>query len=138
VIYLLDSNIFLRFLVKEDEESHQKCAELLGLVKSNKIKAVVPGIVVTEIGWVLKSNYNTPKNDIANKLEGIIKLKNLKVTNQYDWPKSIDIYRKHNIKLIDAVLATIPMVASLQWTIVSFDEDFKKLPILWKKPSELI
>jgi len=138
VIYLLDSNIFLRFLVKEDEESYQKCAELLGLVKSNKIKAVVPGIVITEIGWVLKSNYNTPKNDIANKLEGIIKLKNLKVTNQYDWPKSIDIYRKHNIKLIDAVLATIPMVASLQWTIVSFDEDFKKLPILWKKPSELI
>lgn len=134
---MLDSNIFLRFLVKEDQESYQECAKLLNTVKSNKIKAVIPGIIITEIGWVLKSNYHTPKEDVSRKLEGIIKLKNLKVTDQYDWPQAIDVYKKYNIKLIDAVLATMPKVASHQWTIVSYDEDFKKLPILWKKPSQL-
>lgn len=137
MIYLFDSNIFLRFIIKEDEKSYQECAKLLAATKTKKIKAVIPGIVLTEIGWVLKSNYRTPKDDVANKLEGIVKLKNLKVIDQYDWSQAIDIYKKHNIKLVDAVIATIPKVASHQWTIVSYDEDFKKLPILWKKPDEV-
>jgi len=36
------------------------------------------------------------------------------------------------------MLASIPKVLSKEWVIVSYDKDFKKLPIISKEPGEVI
>ncbi len=135
MIYIIDTNIFLRFLVKENEKDTAECIKLFQDIKSTKVNAMVPGIVLAEVGWVLGSYYKTPRNTVAKKIEGIINYKGLKIVDSYDWLSAMRVYESKNVKLIDAVLATMPSVVTKEWTIVSYDEDFKKLPVLWKKPS---
>ena len=135
--YVLDTNIFLRMFAKEDENDYKECLGLFNKIKSSKIDAVVAGITLTEINWVLRSYYKVSKNIATRNLETIVNSPGIKIIDLYDWTNAIKTYETTGIKLVDAVLATIPKVASHQWTIVSYDEDFKKLPILWKKPSQL-
>lgn len=137
MIYVLDTNIFLRLFVKEDKNDHEECLNLINKIKSSKIKAVVAGITLTEINWVLRSYYKISKDIAARNLESIANSPGIKIIDHYNWTEAIKTYEAKGIKLVDAVLATMPKVISHQWTIVSYDEDFKKLPILWKKPSFL-
>lgn len=134
MIYLLDANVFLRTLVKEEEEDFQDCVELLEKVKKAEIKAVTAGVVLAEVGWVLKSYYMLNRVDVAKKLAGISRLAGLKIIDDYDWVEAIGMYQKFNVKLLDAVLATMPEVAAEKWAIVSYDEDFRKLPVKWLTP----
>jgi predicted nucleic acid-binding protein len=137
MIYVLDTNIFLRFFVHEDEKDFAECKRLLNNIKLSQVKAVVPGIVLAEIGWVLGSYYETPRTEVAKKIEGIIKHKGLEIVDEYDWLEAVKLHESENVKLIDAIVATIPKVTSKEWTIVSYDKDFKKLPVLWKTPRQV-
>lgn len=137
MIYILDTNVFLRFLVRENEKDYRECIKLFRSIKSLKIRAIAPGIVLAEVGWVLNSYYNVSRAETARKIEGIMKLKGLEIVDDYDWLNAMKLYEIKNIKLVDAVLAAMPKVASMEWTVVSYDEDFKKLPVLWKKPKDI-
>ena len=75
MIYILDTNVFLRFLVRENEKDYQESIRLFRNIKSARVRALVPGIVLAEIGWVLNSYYNTPRDQTAQKIEGIVKFK---------------------------------------------------------------
>ena len=114
-----------------------ECKKLFQDIKSEKLNVLVSGLVLAEIGWVLGSYYKTPRNIVAKKIEGILKFKGIKTVDSYDWLSAMRVYGTKSVKLVDAVLATVPKVAAKEWTIVSYDEDFKKLPVLWKKPSQL-
>lgn len=138
MVYLLDSNIFLRTLVKEDQKDFLECFELLEKVKKAEIKAITAGVILAEVGWVLKSYYMLSRKVVAKKLAGIFKLSGLKIVDGYDWIEAIEMYEKFNVKFLDAVLATMPESAAKKWTIVSYDEDFKKLPVKWLTPRLVI
>lgn len=138
MVYLLDSNIFLRTLVKENQKDFLECFELLEKVKKAEIKAITAGVILAEVGWVLKSYYMLGRKDAAKKLAGIFKLSGLKIVDDYDWIEAIGMYEKFNVKFLDAVMATMPESAAKKWTIVSYDEDFKKLPVKWLTPRLVI
>lgn len=135
--YLLDTNVFLRFLVRDSEIDYKECKTLFESINNSKDEFITTGIVLSEISWVLGSYYKRSREETSEKLNGILKIKGLKLIDNYNWLSAIKIYRENKVKFIDAVLSTIPQVAQKEWTIVSYDEDFKKLPVLWKKPSDL-
>ncbi len=135
---MLDTNIFLRVLVPEDEKDHKDCVTLLGKIRKLEIDAVTTGVVLTEVGWVLGSYYKLKRGEVAEKVLGILKLGGLSVIDEYDWSAAFEIYEQQNIKLVDAVLATMPKVVKGELTVVSLDKDFKKLPVKWKLPEDLI
>ena len=135
--YLLDTNIFLRFLVKENKKDYVECNKLFEEIDALKIEAIVTGMVLAEMSWVLGSYYKQKPDTIAEKLQGIIKMKGLTVVDDYDWISAVRIYSERKVKFVDAILATMPKVVSKEWVVVSYDEDFRKLRVLWKKPKDL-
>ena len=130
--YLLDTNVFLRFLVRDSEIDYKECKVLFESIMNSKDEFITTGMVLSEISWVLGSYYKRSREETSEKLNGILKIKGLKLVDNYNWLSAIKIYRENKVKFIDAVLSTIPQVAQKEWTIVSYDEDFKKLPVLWK------
>jgi len=138
VIYLLDTNIFLRVFVREDEEDYRVCRRLLDKIRNFEVEAVTAGVVLAEVSWVLGSYYRLPRQQAAEKLSSILKTRGLKVVDDYDWFNAAISYNEHNVKFLDAVLATMPDVANRNWTVISFDEDFKKLPVKWKLPKDVV
>ena len=119
MVYLLDTNVFLRTLVREDEKTFGECTSLLERVKRLEVEAVTAGVILTEVGWTLGSYYKTGRAAVAEKLEGIVRLGGLKIVDRYDWGRAFRFYGDLNVKLVDAVVAAMPEVYKKEWTVVS-------------------
>lgn len=138
MVYFLDTNIFTRIAIEDDPRMTLECRELIEKARRGKIEIITSNIIIIEFGWLLKSYYKKDRTKTAEFLAGIFKLKGLKITGELDISRAITLYKNKNIDLTDALIASIPQIAAKEWTIVSYDEDFKKLPVLWKKPSALV
>ncbi|MFH1961060.1 MAG: PIN domain-containing protein [Patescibacteria group bacterium] len=75
----VDTNIFLRFLVKEDEQAYNKSFALFKKASEGKINLITSSLVIFEIIWTLESFYKVKKSDIVGKVLGILNLPNLEV-----------------------------------------------------------
>ncbi|OGK35629.1 hypothetical protein A3A93_05215 [Candidatus Roizmanbacteria bacterium RIFCSPLOWO2_01_FULL_38_12] len=135
--YFIDTNIFLRVLIKEDEKSFQECILLLKTIKENKLKAVTSSVVLAEIVWTLLSFYTFPKNRTAEAVESIINLRGLQVLDNYNHRLAIKTFAQSKIKYIDALISSIKEILEKKWIIISYDRDFDKLNVIRKEPHDV-
>lgn len=136
--YFLDSNIFLRPLVKDDARQVKECEFLFEAIKQGKIKAFTSSLVLAEISWVCTSFYQLRKPIIVKALKRILEIKNLKIIDKVDPDLAVIIYNHHNIKFIDALISANPLIFKKQATIISYDKDFDKLKILRQEPKQAL
>lgn len=136
--YFVDTNIFLRTFIKEDQRLFTECYQFLAAVKTKKIEGVTAGIVLAEIVWTLRSYYQFPKKQAVTALQSIINLRGLKIVDNYSYPTIIEYYRARTVKYIDCVIASINELHEGKWLIVSYDEEFNKLGIKRKEPREVL
>ncbi len=132
--YILDTNVFLRTLIKEDDVSFKACISLLTKIKQNKVEAIVPGIVIAELIWTLRSFYGLSKKETHRAISSVLRLNNLRVKDEYDYPLALELWRKHKSKYIDCAIATLAM--KLQLPVVSYDKDFDKLDVTRIDPNK--
>lgn len=135
--YFIDSNIFLRTLIKEDEKTFKECYQFLNLIQSKKIKAFTSSLILAEISWVLGGFYKFKKLEVVNALQSIINLRGLKITDKMDPRAAIEIFQRFNIKFVDALIASTPKIFRKEMIIVSYDRDFDKLGVIRKKPRDI-
>ena len=135
--YFIDSNIFLRTIVQENQKVFKDCRSFLQLIKGNQIKAYTCGLVLAEVLWVLSSYYHIKKPGLIEALESILNLRGLRVIDKIDYLAAEKIYEKYNVKFIDAVIASIITADSTKWLIVSYDKDFDKIGIIRKEPGKI-
>lgn len=135
--YFLDTNIFLRFLVPDDENAHAACKLLFQRINEKKIRAATSSLVYAEIVWVLQSFYKFPKQKIAEALK-VFSAAGIMFHDRVELSHAIDLYEAHNVKFIDALLASHPLLQSGEAVMVSYDTDFDKLGIRRIEPHEAI
>lgn len=136
-MWLIDTNVFLRVLVREDEGAFEESKMILEQIKRGKVKAMTGGIVLAELAWVLSSFYGLGRGEISEKLNGVRLLPGLKIMDEYDYEWAIGQYQKGKVKFIDSVLASMPGVRDRTVTVISYDGDFEKLDCRWKLPGEV-
>ncbi|MDA2922638.1 PIN domain-containing protein [Patescibacteria group bacterium AH-259-L07] len=135
--YFLDTNIFLRVIFKDDDRKAKECQKLFEKIKIGGLKAFTSHLVLAEIVWAGKT-CNLSKQEIVIILKGILNFKNLKIIDTFDLAPAIENYEAHNIKFIDALIASIASIYKKNTTIVSYDKDFDKLKLKRVEPSDLI
>lgn len=136
--YFIDTNIFVRILEFEDQEIFDECSKLLSLVKNSKIGACTSTTVLAEMVWVLSSVYKESKTIISKSINGILKLNNLEIRDEFDISKTMDFYSDHTVKFIDALIASNPKIQSKKMAVISYDKDFDKLGVKRLEPSDII
>lgn len=136
--YLIDTNIFLRVLIREDESSFQSGLRLFEGIKQKEWNAFVPGIVLSEIVWTLTSYYQFSKPEVVAAVQGVLNLRGLSVIDNYNYALAVEFYQNHSVKYVDACIASLPVVQDQQATIISFDHDFDKLGVSRKVPDEVL
>jgi len=134
--YFIDTNIFLRILVKEDKKTFKECYHFLKSVDAKKIKAITSSLVLAEIDWVLESFYKFKKAEVIKCLKSILKLKGLKMIDNIDISSAVEFYRKYNVKFIDALIASNPEIYRGNIILISYDKDFDKIEGLVRKTPE--
>lgn len=131
----LDTNIFLRFMVPENQTSFSECAKIGELAEKGQIIPYVSSIVIQEIIYTLLRTYKFSRQEVLKKLPLVFELRNLTMIEKTDTLKAFKLYAKYNIKFGDCLIAAqIPK----NLTICTYDLDFQKIPgLLTQTPSEI-
>jgi len=137
-LYLIDANVFLRFLVPENKTSYQECVQLFSALKAKKIQATTSSIVLAEVQWTLKSFYRLPKRDVLESLQAINSTKGLTIRDKFDMRAALKLWGQHKAKFVDCLLASDKSVQKGETIIVSYDKEFDKLGVIRREPGDLL
>lgn len=97
----IDTNYFLRLLLKDVKEQHQQAKALFLRGAEGRAKLLTSTIVVFEIYWVLQSSYQKRREKIIEILEKILQLEFVEIDNKEVLQEALGIYKTTNLDLED-------------------------------------
>jgi predicted nucleic acid-binding protein len=119
----VDTNIFLRYLTKDDPSKYERCRELFKKAIEAKITLATSGMIIAELIWTLLSYYKVPKAEVVDKISIIVATDNLFIPDKEIISDALVLYGMKNIDYIDAYNAVLMRSHGLN-AIYSYDEDF--------------
>ena len=122
----VDTNIFLRYLTKDDLAKFNRCREVFKKAIKGEIFLFTSEMVIAELIWTLLSYYRVAKADVIEKVSIIISTRNLHIVNKAIIADSLVLYGQKNIDYIDAYNTVFMKSQGLE-KIYSYDEDFDTL-----------
>lgn len=122
---LLDTNIILRFLVADDPDKFERVKKFFNLIESGKISVDLEITVIFEVIYVLISYYKRKKEEVFDVLNKIIDLKNVRVKRKNIVKKTLSVWSKKNIGLLDSQLVALSETGEAN-CIYSYDKGFDK------------
>lgn len=119
----VDTNIFLRYLTKDDPSKYEKCKDLFKKAIEGKITLATSGMVIAELIWTLLSYYKVPKADVIEMVSIIVGTENLFIPEGDIIADALVLYSRKNIDYIDAYNAVYMKHYDYD-EIYSYDRDF--------------
>ena len=124
----LDTNVILRFLLRDDEEKFQRCYALLKRVELGEERLVASDPVITEAVWIMETKpYSLGRGRIRDLLVPIIQLRGLTLPGRELLQRALELYARTRIDFVDAYNAAIMQRRGLD-RIYSYDTDFDRVP----------
>lgn len=136
--YFLDTNVFLRPIVRDVPSQAADCLKLLEKISKGDLLAVTASLVLAELTWTLLKFYDYSKKEVAEILNGLTTAKYLTIKDHYQPAQAAKLYIDHNVKFVDCLIASQPPISSGQITVISYDKDFDKLGIKRVEPAEIV
>lgn len=136
--YLIDSNIFVRVFVRDDEKTWRNCVDFLKEATRQRFKAYIPIVILAEVQFVLASFYGFEKRRILDAVKSIAAMPNLRFHDDCSPSLAIELFETHNVKFIDCLLASSKRVQEGNSVILSYDRDFDKLGVKRVEPKDII
>lgn len=125
--YFVDTNIFLRFLTKDEEKQYKACYRLFQKAKQGKIKLTTSSLVVFELIWTLISYYEEPKEDIIEKISSLLEFPNITIEEREIFLEALLLWQHTNIDFNDSFNAVWAKRNKTDG-IYSYDLHFNKIP----------
>lgn len=119
----VDTNIFLRYLTKDEPLAYKRCREVFRKATEDKMTLLTSAMVIAELIWTLLSYYKVPKAEVIEKISIIISTKNLFIADKEILADALVLYSRKNIDFIDAYNAIFMTRHGLD-RIYSYDTDF--------------
>lgn len=119
----IDTNIFLRYLTKDDPVKYDKCRVVFKKAIEGKIALATSEMVIAELIWTLLSYYKVPKGDVIEKISIIVGTESLHIPDKDIIADALVLYSRKNIDYIDAYNAVLMKYHGLT-EIYSYDGDF--------------
>jgi predicted nucleic acid-binding protein len=103
--YFVDSNVFLRYLNRDEPKHAMLAAALFREAQDKKAELLCGPPVFFEIAWVLRSFYKLPNSGILDILESILAIPCLKVLDAERAAAAISLARTKNCSYADSYIA---------------------------------
>lgn len=123
--FLLDSNIWIRYLVRDNEASFQSCSALFTSMEKGNIRPYISTIILLEIYWVLTSYYKIKKKEAQKDIEKICATRGLVIVEKTDFRRAFALHKKTGVKLADCLIAT---QVGKGIALCTYDREFAKIP----------
>ena len=124
MVYLLDTNVIIRFLVGDNEEHLAKSIEYFKEIETAKVQVEILEGVLMEAFFVLTKFYKLPKSEVINDLKTILALDGVINNNKIILHETLSIIELRNINFVDALICAKSKLQG--YGKISFDNDVKK------------
>jgi len=124
MVYLLDTNVIIRFLVGDHIEHLEKSRLIFKDIETAKVQVEILEGVLMEALFVLTKFYKIPKNDVINDLKIILIFNGVINSNKTILYEALNIIENRNIDFVDALICAKSKLQG--FGKLSFDEDVKK------------
>jgi len=122
---LIDANVLLRYLLKDDETLFKKAYELLERVKDGKEFIIIPESVLAECVYVLLRIYRVDRQIVTEKLKLLFLYKGVVNPDKEDLIDSITLFGKTNLSIVDCILCAKSV--NNKMPIFTFDDELKSI-----------
>lgn len=123
-VYLIDTNIILRFLLGDHPELSPKATAFMSRIADGTIKAEILDVVTAECVYVMEKFYQIPREKISEKLSKIFNFSGIVNLNRSEMLQGLLNFETSNVDIVDCVLAAM---SSSSRVVISFDKDMMKL-----------
>lgn len=117
----IDTNVLIRFLVKDDDKQAETVYRLFKKAESSKEALFVPITVVLETVWVLESVYNIPRKEILESINELLLIPILEFEAQPAILNFVSSAKETNIDLSDILIAHSALSAGCE-SVLTFDK----------------
>lgn len=120
----IDTNILIRYLVRDDEEQFRKVLELF--VKYEEHRFIINLPVIMEACWVLSSTYNYSKQELIETFRNLINTEGFDIQPGKIIEQALIEYERSNADFEDCLIAVQNDMAQHSPTF-TFDKKASKL-----------
>ncbi len=122
----VDTNVFIRYLVRDDEKKAQRCYDLFQRAKEGNEQLTTSEAVICEIVYVLASRktYGLNHDEIRARLTPILSLKGLHLPGKRTYVRALDLYAQWSWADFEDALSAVYLEKQDISEIVSYDTGF--------------
>lgn len=103
----LDTNVLVRFLVRDDERQLAAARRFISRCVRDGEVLFVPVTVALELEWVLRSNYGLPKVDVIVQLSDLLGAQELTFESEAALELALRSYTEGNFDFSDCLHAAL-------------------------------
>ena len=122
-----DTNILVRFLVKDDEAQFEKARKLIKREVAAGRRVFVNQLVLMETEWVLRSRYSVSKLQIIEAISGLLDATDVQFEDEPAIEEAIFIWKESTANFADCLIGAKNRRLGCSAT-ATFDLKASKLP----------
>jgi predicted nucleic acid-binding protein len=129
-VRFLDTNVILRYLVRDDESKANACYELFQRVDEAREEITTCEAVISETVYVLsgRGTYDLPRTTVRELLRPILIMPGLKIARKRVYLLALDLFVTYSRLDYEDALIVAHMQDSGIEEVISYDEDFDGVP----------
>jgi predicted nucleic acid-binding protein len=127
---IIDANVLLRYLLRDDEELFKKSFALLENVKVGKEVVEISESILAECVYALLKLYKVDRGVITEKLNELLSYKGIANSDRADLVDALKIFGQTQLSIVDSILCA--KAVNRNMALFTFDEDLAKI---YKKKS---
>jgi uncharacterized protein len=127
-MHFLDTNIFIRYLTRDNPDKAKACFELFKRANADEITLTTTETVISEVVYVLssKKTYNLTRSDIRVRLYPLLSVNGLQLSERQTMLRALDLYAAYNIDFEDALIVAQMERQGIS-ELYSYDRGFDKV-----------
>lgn len=118
---LIDANVILRYLLRDDESLFQRASDVLEKARTGEERIIILESVLTECIYVLLKIYKIDRLTIAEKLRGLLYYKGIVNLDKEDLTDAIDLFGQTKLSFVDCLLVAKSKNNAIP--VFTFDEE---------------
>lgn len=124
----VDTNIFIRYLTRDDPQKAEACRRLFEQAKTSEVILTTSESVLAEVVFVLGSprGYRLSRADVRARLYPLVAMEGLRIEDRRKYFRALDLYATHNIDFEDALTVAHMEQHNLD-ELYSYDRDFDRV-----------
>lgn len=122
---LPDTNIIVRYLVKDDTALYTKAKDFFDKVKNGHAKAIILESVIAECVYVLTKIYKVPKDKVAESLSDILHYKGIANDDRKELIRALTFFSEQGLDIVDCILCAKSVGSGDH--LFTFDAELNKL-----------